>query len=211
MWLATFIDPAVPPDVRKSNCYERGPRYDGLVPTVFSHSLATLALGRCYPKREQPPRFWVLAALCAALPDVDVVGFGFGIRYGDLLGHRGLTHSLFFALVIGFTIAIVFFSSVRRFSKSWWALVVFFFIATASHGVLDAMTNGGLGVAFFSPFSNTRYFFSWRPIEVSPLGLDFISSGGIDVMISEFVWIWIPAGVIILAACILRRRFGNSR
>ena len=30
------------------------------------------------------------------------------------------------------------------------ALVTYFFLATASHGVLDAMTNGGLGVAFFA-------------------------------------------------------------
>ena len=27
---------------------------------------------------------------------------------------------------------------------------------------------GGLGVAFFSPFSNARYFLPWRPIRVAP-------------------------------------------
>jgi hypothetical protein len=32
------------------------------------------------------------------------------------------------------------------------------FLATAGHGLLDAMTNGGLGLAFFSPFDNHRYF-----------------------------------------------------
>src|SRR6267378_8050335 len=44
----------------------------------------------------------------------------------------------------------------------------FFFLATASHGLLDAMTNGGLGVAFFAPFCDTRYFLPWQPIVVSP-------------------------------------------
>src|SRR5215831_7502105 len=48
------------------------------------------------------------------------------------------------------------------------ALFAYLFLATASHGVLDAMTNGGLGVAFFSPFDTTRYFLPWRPIRVSP-------------------------------------------
>ncbi|MBK8609138.1 MAG: hypothetical protein IPL84_04125 [Chitinophagaceae bacterium] len=33
-----------------------------------------------------------------------------------------------------------------------------FLLAAASHAILDAMTTGGLGVAF-SPFDNTRYFF----------------------------------------------------
>jgi hypothetical protein len=47
----------------------------------------------------------------------------------------------------------------------------FFFLATASHGLLDAMTDGGLGVAFFSPFDKHRYFFPWTPIRVSPIGL----------------------------------------
>ena len=50
---------------------------------------------------------------------------------------------------------------------------VFFYLllCTASHGLLDAMTDGGLGVAFFSPLDTTRYFFSFRPAVVSPIGI----------------------------------------
>jgi hypothetical protein len=33
-----------------------------------------------------------------------------------------------------------------------------FFIAAARHGVLEAMTDGGLGVAFFSPFAISGIF-----------------------------------------------------
>jgi inner membrane protein len=88
-------------------------------------------------------------------------------------------------------------------------LFAFFFGATASHGVLDALTNGGLGVAFFAPFSNTRYFFPWQPIEVSPLGIEpFLSSRGVEVMVSEFKWVWIPSGLLVLGAYALRRLFG---
>ncbi len=47
---------------------------------------------------------------------------------------------------------------------------LFLFVATISHGILDALTDGGLGVAFFAPFVNTRYFFPWTPIKVSPIG-----------------------------------------
>ena len=176
------------------------------MPTIFSHSLAAVALGTCFPHGKLPLRFWVLAAGCSALPDIDVIGFGLGTGYGDLLGHRGLTHSLFFALIIAFFVVFVFFKDMQRFSSRWWMLVAFFFVVTASHGVLDAMTNGGRGVAFFAPFSNGRYFFPWRPIEVSPLGIDrFLSARGLEVMMSEFKWIWIPSGVVMLLAHLSRR------
>jgi inner membrane protein len=86
------------------------------------------------------------------------------------------------------------------------ALWVFFFLATASHGFLDSMTNGGLGVAFFAPFSDTRYFMPWRPILVSPISLHvFFGYGGLRVMWSELVWVWPPAALVFLAGLAVRR------
>lgn len=49
---------------------------------------------------------WLLGMACALIPDVDVIGFHFGVHYGDLLGHRGITHSLLFAAVLSVLIAI---------------------------------------------------------------------------------------------------------
>lgn len=157
-----------------------------------------------------PLRFWLLTAVCAALPDADVIGFGLGIRYSDLLGHRGLTHSLAFALAVGFLVVLLFFRNMDLGAREWWTLIAYFFIVTASHGVLDAMTNGGLGIAFFSPFSNERYFFPWRPIEVSPLGVGNFLARGAEVMLSEIKWIWIPSGLVVLTAYLLRRVFRTN-
>jgi inner membrane protein len=79
----------------------------------------------------------------------------------------------------------------------------YFFTATASHSVLDAMTNGGLGVAFFSPFSKDRYSLPWRPIRVSPISLHrFFSGRGYAVLQSELLWIWFRQ------SCLLRTAFG---
>ena len=48
----------------------------------------------------------VLAGMaCATAPDVDVVGFLLGVRYGDVLGHRGLTHSVFFTAALSAALA----------------------------------------------------------------------------------------------------------
>lgn len=154
-------------------------------------------------------RFWYLAILCSILPDIDVLGFPLGIRYGDLWGHRGMTHSLLFAAVISVIMAFRF--APARAER--WKLILLLFIVTVSHGVLDAMTNGGLGVAFFSPFDTRRYFFPWTPIQVSPIGASgFFSTRGMNVILSEIVWVWGPAvavGAIIWIVPRLRRNQGH--
>ena len=108
-------------------------------------------------------------------------------------------------------VASVFFRDVPRLSGRWWRLVLFFFLATASHGLLDALTDGGLGVAFFSPFDTRRYFLPWRPVEVSPIGLGFFGPQGLRVIRSEMVWIWLPSLVLVVGAWALRRAFGLRR
>ena len=172
----------------------------------LSHAVAALGIGAFFYKPDIPKRVWVIGAACSVLPDVDVIGFRFGVRYGDFWGHRGFTHSLFFAAVLaGAVVLLGFRSGLPNMSRG--VLWTYLFLATASHGVLDAMTDGGLGVAFFSPFSNHRYFLPWRPIRVSPIGIDrFFTSRGVAVLESEFLWIWIPAALVIVSALLFRRR-----
>lgn len=175
------------------------------MPTIFAHAVSAVALGSHYKRSERPPRFWILAIVCSVLPDIDVLGFNFGIRYGDLFGHRGISHSLLFALFVGLLVVLSAFRSIPRFSRQWFSMVLFFFLVTASHGFLDAFTSGGLGIAFFSPFDTTRYFFPWTPVLVSPIGIgSFINLWGLRVLISEFFWIWIPSIFVILAATMSR-------
>jgi inner membrane protein len=64
---------------------------------------------------------------------------------------------------------------------------------------LDALTNGGNGIALLSPLSNNRYFFPWTPIEVSPLNIKaFLSQRGLIVLTSELLWIWLPCFLFIV-------------
>jgi len=145
------------------------------------------------------------------LPDIDVISFAFGIRYEDMFGHRGFTHSFFFAALAGLVAA----RAVTRSASNphalgvgSWALGVlwvWFAAITASHGVLDAFTNGGRGIAFFSPFSNHRYFFPWRPIQVSPIGVGFFSPRGLQVLASESLWIWFPSAIMAASARLFKK------
>ena len=171
-----------------------------------THGMAALGLGACFYKPGIPKRVWVIGVVCSAIPDFDVIGFRFGIRYGDFWGHRGFTHSLVFAVVLaGAAVLLGFRGGLPKISRlSMWT---YFFLATASHGLLDAMTDGGLGVAFFAPFDNHRYFLPWTPIRVSPLGIGrFFTSRGFAVLQSELLWIWVPSAVLLASALLLRRR-----
>jgi len=136
------------------------------------------------------------------LPDIDVVGFMLGVPYSSIWGHRGITHSILFALLIGFVVGLTAFA---REQRTRFTFVVYFFLVTLSHPLLDALTNGGRGVALFAPFSNIRYFSPWRPIEVSPLGIGFFSERGLAVIVSEIIWVWLPALLIYLAVLFYKR------
>jgi inner membrane protein len=84
-------------------------------------------------------------------------------------------------------------------------LILYFSLVTLSHPLLDALTNGGRGVALLAPFSGKRYFAPWRPIEVSPIGLEFFSAQGLAVFLNEITWIWIPSLLVLLLAVMVRR------
>ena len=177
------------------------------MPTIFSHALAATAAARWWPGR-LPARFWTWTAVCAMLPDIDVIAFSFGIPYEAMFGHRGFTHSFFFAALVGVTAAAHVSHQSHPLHRSHLshltALFVWFTAVTASHGLLDAVTNGGRGIAFFAPFSDHRYFFPWRPIQVSPIGVGFFSPRGLRVLASEAGWIWVPSAIIAVSARLFR-------
>ena len=173
------------------------------MPSIFSHAIFASALGGAYTAERMPLRFWVLTAACAMLPDADAIGFAFGVRYDSMLGHRGLTHSIAFALLVGLAVGMFAFGK-RPTGPGKLQLGLYFALVTLSHPLLDAMTNGGLGVALLAPFTPERYFFPLRPIEVSPIGMQFFSERGLEVLFSEVIWVWLPALLIYVTARMYR-------
>jgi inner membrane protein len=176
------------------------------VASAFSHAVAALGIGACFYHPGTPKRVWVIGAFCSVIPDVDVLGFRFGIQYGDFWGHRGFTHSLAFAALLASAVMLIGFRQVLP-SLGRFSLWIYFFLATASHGFFDAMTDGGLGVAFFAPFDNHRYFLPWTPIRVSPIGVArFFTHRGFGVLQSELLWIWLPSALLVISAWVTQRR-----
>jgi inner membrane protein len=178
------------------------------VPTVFTHAAVPLALGLGLGREAVPPRLLAAGVLASALPDLDVLTFSWGVPYAAPLGHRGFSHSLLFAVAL----ALVGAAAARALRAPPGRAFAFLLVACASHGALDALTTGGLGVAFLWPWSDRRFFAPapLRVIAVSPLGLRFFSARGLTVLASELVWIW-PAALALSLMLIGVRRLRSPR
>lgn len=158
--------------------------------------------GHASNRAKVPLSLIALGMAASAVPDVDVVAFKFGIAYEDALGHRGASH----ALLTSALLALLLTPLARRFEMPPVRMFLFIFVSAASHGLLDMLTDGGLGAAVLWPFSETRYFAPVRPIEVSPIGSGFFSKRGLEVLTSELVWIWLPLLLIAISFTQWRRR-----
>lgn len=175
------------------------------MPTIFTHAAVPLLLGGAAGRRSISRRLLAAGAIAAMLPDADVLAFRLHVAYNDNLGHRGATHSIVFALLLAFAAAFWH----RRLHSTPWRSAGFVGLAALSHPLLDACTNGGLGVALWWPFGDARWFAPFRPIAVSPIGTRFLSERGWHVMASEFCWVWLPTAII--AGCIVAWRRTSKR
>lgn len=153
--------------------------------TIYTHAAVGLGLGVLFARRRLPWSFWGLAALLPVVPDFDVF---FSPPYGSPWGHRGFTHSLLFALLVAAIAAGLIF---RRCRVPFWDLLGFFFVATASHGLLDACTNGGYGIPFFWPFASHR-FGPWGPIQVQDIGFELPDPRVSRSIRTELLYVWLP-------------------
>jgi len=168
--------------------------------TIYTHAAVGVGLGYVFARHRLPPLFWLLAGFLPVIPDLDVFS---NAPYGRALGHRGFTHSLVFALAVAGVVAALTF---RRFRVNFWDLLGFFFVITASHGILDAFTNGGYGIPFFWPLADRR-FGPWGPIQVADIGFEFPDPWTSRSVRSELLYVWLPLVVLVgLVAAVRWRR-----
>lgn len=161
------------------------------MPTAFTHPAAALGLFPWFRGQIGRPGVLIAGAALTLLPDLDVFAFRLGIPYEHMLGHRGISHSIAFAFAASALAAAI---GTRVWRLHFGLLWSYFFLCLVSHGLLDMVTSGGLGIALFAPFSNERYFFEFRPVRVSSIGMSFFTNGRWPaVLASEARWIWLPA------------------
>jgi inner membrane protein len=172
------------------------------MPTILTHPVVPLALAVGLGSKRIARPLMLAGIIGSVLPDLDVVAFRFGIPYAAEFGHRGFSHSLLFAVIVALAGASLF--GLRR--STYLRSFLFLFVATASHGILDTFTNGGLGIALLWPWSAERFFAPARVIEVAPFSMArLLSPRGVAVLRSEFLWVWAPLMGMAVAAAVSRR------
>src|SRR5205823_2991953 len=143
--------------------------------TVFTHAALPLLFARRLPRK-----LLVAAVVVSVVQDLDVLAYLFDVQPPALLAHRGLTHSLLFAALL----AAPFFRDRRAFFT--------LFAFAASHGLLDAFTQGDVGVALLAPWPH-RFLLPVHPVPVIPLGADEVfSRWGLLVLFNEALLILAP-------------------
>jgi inner membrane protein len=170
------------------------------MPTVFSHALVAFTGARLL---RLEPRLTGAAVACAVVPDLDVFAPALGVPGSSFLAHRGFTHTLGFALLLGIAFALLWF----RPRQAWRldTVAALLTLATFTHPLLDMATNGGRAIPVLWPFDDTRNFFPWRPIEVSPFIGSFFNRRGLEVLVNEALWIGLPCATLLGVAASARR------
>jgi inner membrane protein len=171
------------------------------MPSIISHPAVPLAIGLGLGAGIIRRPLLIAGILASVVPDIDVLSFSLRVNTDTAFAHRGATHSFAFAALLALALAV----ALQGAAGGFWRCFVFLFLSTASHGVLDAFTNGGPGIAFFWPWTSERYFAPFRPILVSPIEVSrFLSIRGVHILISELIWLWVPCVVLWLALVIIK-------
>lgn len=167
------------------------------MPTFISHPAVALATMPLLNGIQKKPFVVMTGAVMTILPDIDYINYKFiGIPYGDIWSHRGFTHSIVFSLIVASLFTLVFKQQKRNTNLVVW---LYFSICGISHGLLDAMTNGGKSIPLLFPFSNEGIFFGFRPIKVSTLTAEkFFGYQGFITVQNEMLYIWLPAAFLFL-------------
>lgn len=123
---------------------------DSLTHICLGACIGELALGKRLGKKAL-----IWGAVAQSLPDIDIVAGLFVSPDKDLLFHRGITHSLIFAVIIGLLVA---FLAIRIHRKALLpsGLVITFFVSQITmHDLLDTCNSYGTGL--LEPFSHIRF------------------------------------------------------
>jgi len=134
------------------------------MPTPIAHAIVSIPLAKTIMRENNSKKILFWSVFCATIADIDLIGLFLSLPVNSLLGHRGFTHSIFFAFFISLSVCLIFFREFNFKEKRFYFLFINFFLIGLTHPILDALTSKYYGVALLSPFSNYRFAWPWSPI-----------------------------------------------
>ncbi len=135
------------------------------------------------PKRQRYIAIALFAAV-SVLPDADLILVACGVHDSGAIGHRGASHSLFTALFVGAVCGLL--ARTLKLPPLRTALAIA--VAMGSHGLLDAVGEGGRGIPLLWPLSDHRFMSPWRVLPDAPRIEDYLCRHGITSLAVEFLY-----------------------
>ncbi|MDI1355163.1 MAG: metal-dependent hydrolase [bacterium] len=144
---------------------------DSLTHTVLGACLGEVVAGKKLGKKAM-----LIGALVNNLPDIDMVANFWSSPAQGLLTHRGITHSILFAVVMTPLLILLFKKTLKEDPLSFTRWLVLVGHGLFLHILMDAFTTYGTG--WFEPFDHTRVSFNTLfildPFFMVPLLIAFI-------------------------------------
>ncbi|MEZ4703448.1 MAG: metal-dependent hydrolase [Rhodothermales bacterium] len=133
-------------------------------------SLTQLALGAAIGEatlgKREGNKAILWGAIIGTVPDLDIMLYPFIDEVQELAVHRGLSHSIFFAVGFSLLLGRLLVSVYGGKRTSWLAWAWMSFLALLTHALLDSFTH--YGTQLFQPFSNYPVAFNTISI-IDPL------------------------------------------
>ena len=158
--------------------------------TVISHSLVGAGISSFF-RFENKKKIMITSLLLAALPDSDTLVMT-AIGCGTIFDHRGVFHSIFFAILVGSLVAYLFKQKKWIEPSEFIKLAILFSAVTFSHPFADGFsTSWRYGVSYLAPFDMTKYFWFSSPLPLVPLSpVQLFSARGINIFLVEVAMLW---------------------
>ncbi len=125
-------------------------------------TLTHIAVGACIGEallgKKMGKRALLLGAIAQSVPDIDFLAASWMSTSGNLLAHRGITHAVFFAIIITPVLAMLAERLHRPHNIPIRKWILFFGLQLLVHLFIDAFNNYGIG--WFEPFSHYRFSFN---------------------------------------------------
>ncbi len=109
------------------------------------------AVGEAVLGKEEGNKAMLWGAIAGTIPDLDILIYPFIDEVQQLAIHRGLSHSILFAILASFPLGMLF-SKMYKHSSPWKKWAKLFFWCFFTHAMLDSFTN--YGTQIFYPFSS---------------------------------------------------------
>ena len=123
----------------------------------ITHLALGAVIGEAIAGKKIGKKAMVLGAATQFFPDIDVVAALWLSPADNLVAHRGLTHSLFFAIIASLLFAVLAYKFFRKIHATYAFWLLFFGTQLVIHIFVDTFNAYGIGL--WEPLRSTRYSF----------------------------------------------------